>query len=246
MSTKRGSELGVRLERIRKLEGFGKSLRSFWVEIGGDDVVSYEGCRNYHGQTDNPRDPSAAYLRAVVMRFRVNPMWLLTGDGPEFWEDLRRALRAPASGAEQPLWAAAVEAVPEIAEWPLIAKVVFVDVVGDYLFSFDGAIDVVDAGGGLLADVVGALSREVYGMASVTYTSIREDLTHREFGQYMVALLHAIQLRIPGVGEGPHIFTRFKKLDPEHEPAIRKMMEGTLSAEELDEYLDEVRRAPLR
>jgi hypothetical protein len=249
MSTKRGGDLPRRLERVRKLVGYGGSLRAFWKEVGGEDVVSYESCRNYHGQTENPRDPSAAYLRAVVTRFGVNPMWLLTGEVPELWKDLQRTRPASTSEEGYTSWGPAVGAVPLLADWPLVAKVAFLDTLDSYFLSFAGAIEVMEAsleaGGTPMADVLGALSRELYGMVSVKYSSIRTDLTHREFGQYMVALLHAVQLRIPGVGDGPHIFERFQRLDPEWEPDIRRMMQGKMEPAELDAYIEQARAAPL-
>lgn len=249
MTTKQG--INARLNAVQRERGYGKSLRAFrdalldrefWRARGRRaPSFSYEAVRNYHLD----REPSYSYVAAVVERFEINPEWIFTGEGLPLMEQVREARSAEISEEGNALWAGAVTAVPDLSGWPLAAKVTFLDVLGSYLLSFEGGIAILEADNTLRSEVVGALAREVHGMVSISYRSMREDLSHREFGQYMVALLHAVQLRIPGVGEGPHIFTRFRRLDPKHEPAIREMMREVWTEAEVEAYLEKARLEPL-
>ena len=65
-----------RLEAVRLKRGY-TTLTEFWEalqELPGFDT-SYSAARGYHVA----REPSAAYLTAVVLRFDVDAHWLLTG-----------------------------------------------------------------------------------------------------------------------------------------------------------------------
>lgn len=60
-------------------------LKAFHERLGGDDFCSYSAVRNYHHvddrRPDQEREAPARYLARVAGAFRVDPGWLLTGEG---------------------------------------------------------------------------------------------------------------------------------------------------------------------
>jgi hypothetical protein len=69
-----------RLEHVRKLTGYERNLRAFWLTLGGREGtgVSYESARYYHFD----REASASYLARVVAVFpAIDFEWLGTGVG---------------------------------------------------------------------------------------------------------------------------------------------------------------------
>lgn len=72
------TDMAKRLEMVR-WENRCASLTEFWEklrEVPGCSVT-YAAARTYH--TGPCREPSVAYLAAVVRRFKVDACWLLTG-----------------------------------------------------------------------------------------------------------------------------------------------------------------------
>ena len=242
-------ELIQGLNKIQAETGHRGSLRAFRAALLDPDFwsrrgkkapsFSYEAVRNYHLQ----REPASSYILAVTERFDVNPAWLLTGEGLLFMEDVRRAQAASLGEADHPLWPPALSGVPELADWPTPAKVLFLDVLWDYALSFEGWVPEVleKESQERQFQAWEALARDLFGMVNVSYHSFRP-VGRREFTHSLVAMIHAVQLRIPGVEEGPHIFYRFPPLDPEW----RAMWEEDLSHLPGDEErAQEILNAPL-
>ena len=234
-------ELIQRLNKIQAETGHRGSLRAFRAALLDPDFwsrrgkkapsFSYEAVRNYHLR----REPASSYILAVTERFDVNPAWLLTGEGLLFMEDVRRAQAASLGEADHSLWPPALSGVPELADWPTPAKVLFLDVLWDYALSFEGWVPEVmeKEPQERQFEAWQALARDLFGMVNVSYHSFRP-VGRREFTHSLVAILHAVQLRIPGAGEGPHIFYRFETLDPEYREGIRETFKDVPDSEGLN------------
>lgn len=231
--------LAERLNLVQRERGYRKSMRAFREALLDPDFwksreerppsFSAEAMRHYHLR----REPPSSYLMAVAARFDVNPAWLLSGEGLPFMEDVRQAQSASLGEADHPLWPPALSGVPELAGWPTPAKVLFLDVLGYYAWSFEGwASEVWEKESEQRRfEAIEALARDLFEQVNVSYHSMREGLTRRAFTQYLVALIHAVQLRIPDAGEGPHIFYRFETLDPEYRAGLREKFKDVPDAE---------------
>lgn len=223
-----------RLNEVQKAVGLKHSFREFWRTLVDEEFwkqrgkrppnVSREAARTYHLD----RDPPTSYLEHVVERWDVNPSWLLTGEpeGLLFMEEVREAQAARLDEADNPLWQPALEGVPQLANWSTPARVLFLDVLDHYLVSFEGHELLEEQPEHRRMEAIQALAMDLFGMVNVEYHSLRP-VTYREFTYYMVAMLHAVQLRIPEPDRGgPHLFVRFPTLSPEYRQLMEADFEG--------------------
>ncbi len=73
-----------RLEMVRLAAG-STTIQGFFDRLKGEDgspPCSYQSARAYH--RDGSREPSAAYLQAIVNAFGVSLKYIVLGDGPMF------------------------------------------------------------------------------------------------------------------------------------------------------------------
>lgn len=228
--------IGRRLNEIQNDQGHRASFRAFWRALVDPEFweargkaapdVSREAARTYHLD----RDPPSSYVLAIVERFDVNPAWLLTGEpeGLMYMKQVREAQVATLKESDHPFWGPAIQAVPELAEWPTAARLLFAETVGRYLTSFEGYELILGLESERESQALQALSRDLFDMVNVSYHSMRV-VGRWEFLQYLVAMLHGIQLRFPDVGQGPHIFYRFETLDPEYATGPAPKLDGPLT-----------------
>lgn len=222
-----------RLNEVQRAVGLKHSFREFWRTLVDEEFwqergkrppnVSREAARTYHLD----RDPPTSYLEHVVERWDVNPSWLLTGEpeGLLFMEQVREAQAAKLDEADHAFWRPALEGVPQLANWPTPAKVLFLDVLEHYLMSFKGSELLAKQPERRRMEAIQALARDLFTMVDVRFHSLRP-VAYREFTYYLVAMLHALHLRIPEPGAGPHVFARFNTLDPEYREKIEATFEG--------------------